>query len=63
MTAAARTEELATFTPNKRLPVYNWFYYKEGFSRELVMMLLERHLHQNSSSTSTKESVSVLDPF
>ena len=32
---------LATFIPNKALPVYNWFYYKEGFSRELVMRLLQ----------------------
>jgi len=31
---------LATFVPNKRLPVYNWFYYKEGFSRDIVMELL-----------------------
>ncbi len=33
--------ELATFIPNKRLPVYNWFYYKEGFSRNLVMNLIK----------------------
>ncbi len=28
---------LVTYVPNKQLPVYNWFKYKEGFSRELVM--------------------------
>ncbi|MBI4182158.1 MAG: hypothetical protein HY520_04300 [Candidatus Aenigmarchaeota archaeon] len=33
--------ELATFVPNKRLPVYNWFYYKEGFARDLVWQLLD----------------------
>jgi len=33
--------DLATFVPNKRLPVYNWFYYKEGFSRDLVFKLIE----------------------
>ena len=33
--------ELATFIPNKRLPVYNWFYYKEGFSRNLVVNLIK----------------------
>lgn len=27
---------LATFVPNKNLPVYNWLYYKEGYSRDLV---------------------------
>jgi DNA modification methylase len=32
--------KIATFLPNKGLPVYNWFYYKEGFSRDLVMQLL-----------------------
>ena len=30
---------LVTYVPNKQLPVYNWFKYKEGFSRELVMRL------------------------
>jgi DNA modification methylase len=33
--------ELATFVPNKHLPVYNWFYYKEGFSRDLIFKLIE----------------------
>jgi len=33
--------ELATFVPNKHLPVYNWFYYKEGFSRDLVFKLIK----------------------
>lgn len=43
---------LATFVPNKKLPVYNWFYYKEGFARELVTMLIEMFSPD-----------SVLDPF
>ena len=30
---------LATFVPNKHLPVYNWFYFKEGFSRDLIFKL------------------------
>ncbi|MFH0956573.1 MAG: DNA methyltransferase [Candidatus Aenigmatarchaeota archaeon] len=33
--------ELATFIPNKGLPVYNWFYYKEGYARDLVMKLID----------------------
>jgi SAM-dependent methyltransferase len=45
----------ATFVPNKNLPVYNWFYYKEGFSRDLVFSLIER-FDLGSDST-------VLDPF
>jgi hypothetical protein len=34
-------EELVTFAENKTEPVYNWFYYKEGFSRTLVWDLLK----------------------
>jgi DNA modification methylase len=33
--------EDATFVPNKFLPVYNWFYYKEGYSRGMVLKTLE----------------------
>ena len=32
---------LATFVPNKHTPIYNWYYYKEGFARELVLLLLD----------------------
>lgn len=55
--------KLATFVPNKQLPVYNWFYFKEGFARDLVMLLLDKYANVNSSSTSAKQSVNVLDPF
>lgn len=34
-------KELATFMPNKPLPVYNWFYFKEGFSKQLVDILID----------------------
>ncbi|MFA4819969.1 MAG: DNA methyltransferase [Candidatus Aenigmatarchaeota archaeon] len=47
--------ELATFVPNKHLPVYNWFYYKEGFAKELVDKLIEMF--------EIKEGMIVLDPF
>ncbi|MBI2580166.1 MAG: hypothetical protein HYW27_04675 [Candidatus Aenigmarchaeota archaeon] len=47
--------ELATFVPNKRAPVYNWFYYKEGFSRDLVMKILDMFQHN--------AEMPVLDPF
>jgi hypothetical protein len=36
-----RLGRLATFIPNKKLPVYNWFQFKEGFSRDLVFLLVE----------------------
>jgi hypothetical protein len=61
MADAFRMEEklefgpLATFMPNKARPVYNWLYYKEGFSRELVIKLL------NMFSPDRKDWV--LDPF
>ncbi|MCD6522925.1 MAG: hypothetical protein J7K68_04190 [Candidatus Diapherotrites archaeon] len=31
----------ATFIPNKHEPVYDWFYYKEGFSKQLVFNVLD----------------------
>jgi len=46
---------LATFIPNKRSPVYNWLYYKEGFSAELVFRLLDMF--------GIKPGQTVLDPF
>jgi len=46
---------LATFIPNKHLPIYDWFFYKEGFSRDLVMMLIDNF--------GLKEGGRVLDPF
>ena len=46
---------LVTFIPNKKMPVYNWFYYKEGFARELVHKMLD-------DFNMTKGKV-VLDPF
>ncbi|MBI5884921.1 hypothetical protein HZB89_02370, partial [archaeon] len=52
-----RTElgELATFTPNKFTPIHNWLYYKEGYARELVYLLIkELGLHEGGL---------VLDPF
>ena len=48
-------KELATFVPNKTLPVYNWFYYKEGFAKGLVDKLIEMF--------KLKEGQTVLDPF
>jgi len=46
---------LVTFVPNKDLPVYNWFYFKEGFSRDFVMLML------NKFEVTSEEWV--LDPF
>lgn len=46
---------LVTFIPNKHIPIHNWFYYKEGFSRDFVV-LVSRQLGLGGDSW-------VLDPF
>jgi len=46
---------LATFTPNKNDPIHRWFYYKEGFAKELVIKLLEKF--------GVSDGGWVLDPF
>jgi DNA modification methylase len=47
--------ELVTFARCKKEPIYNWFYYKEGYSGELVWNLLkEFNIGKNST---------ILDPF
>ncbi|PIU21459.1 MAG: hypothetical protein COT15_02220 [Candidatus Diapherotrites archaeon CG08_land_8_20_14_0_20_34_12] len=42
-----------TFIPNKTIPIHNWFYYKEGYSKELVEWLIKKW----------KISGKILDPF
>ena len=46
---------LVTYVLNKNLPLYNWFKYKEGFSRELVVRLFKEFGLQKSDT--------VFDPF
>lgn len=47
--------KLVTFIPNKKLPVYSWFYFKEGFSRDFVHLMNDLFKLENDSI--------VLDPF
>ena len=47
--------KLATFEPNRGLPIHNWFPYKEAFSRDLVVMLAKSFYLFSGDS--------VLDPF
>ncbi|MEM5868617.1 MAG: DNA methyltransferase [Candidatus Aenigmatarchaeota archaeon] len=47
--------KIVTFVPNKKLPIYNWLYFKEGFSRDFVFMMLEKF--------NIKQGNLVLDPF
>ncbi len=44
--------KLATFSPNRKYPIYRWFHYKEAFARDLVVELLENWKPKR-----------VLDPF
>lgn len=46
---------LATFVPNKKEYIYNWFYYKEGYARELVEKVID--IFQ------IKKGQTVFDPF
>jgi DNA modification methylase len=47
---------LCTYVPNKKLPVFRWFKYKEGFSRALVERLLTEEWRLATDSV-------VFDPF
>jgi len=47
--------DIVTFTPNKDIPRYNWFYFKEGYSREFVMTMFKKFRVDTESW--------VLDPF
>lgn len=48
-------KDLVTFIPNKKELIHNWYYFKEGFSKQLVDIFIDRfNLDKNSL---------VLDPF
>lgn len=49
-------EKLVTFEGNLGLPVYSWFFYKEGFSKQLVEDLLQEFYPE-------KKDILILDPF
>jgi len=48
-------KELVTFVPNRKEPIHNWYWYKEGFSRAMVDYALDLFNAQADSV--------VLDPF
>jgi hypothetical protein len=50
-----RLKELVNFKNNARTPVHRWYYFKEGYSHELVEKLLTEFEIKNRST--------VLDPF
>ena len=47
--------DLVSFTQNKTTPVYNWFYYKEGFARDFVWDALKE--------LEVKPGSVILDPY
>ncbi|MFQ6087030.1 MAG: DNA methyltransferase [Candidatus Bathyarchaeia archaeon] len=47
--------KLVTFEPNRRLPIYNWFHFKEAFSRDFVTLMLNQF--------DIRQGDWVLDPF
>ncbi|MBN2203041.1 MAG: DNA adenine methylase [Candidatus Aenigmarchaeota archaeon] len=54
-TEALDFKKLVTYIPNKIEPVHNWYYFKEGFSKQLVDTFIQR-FGLNSKSL-------VLEPF
>jgi len=52
---ALELKKLVTFIPNKKEPIHNWYHFKEGFSKKLVDITLEKF--------ELKENSIVLDPF
>lgn len=46
---------LVTFVPNKNEPIHNWYWFKEGFSKQLVDIFLENF--------EVKKDSIILDPF
>jgi SAM-dependent methyltransferase len=52
---ATELKYLVTFIPNKRELIHNWYYFKEGFSRQLVDIFIDKF--------QLNESSIVLDPF
>ncbi len=55
ITETPEYKNLVTFELCKKMPIYNWFYYKEGFAPELVWNLLRRF--------EIPKGATVLDPF
>ncbi len=47
--------KILTFVPNKNIPIYNWFYYKEGYSRDFMAYAYKK-------MKITQKDI-ILDPF
>jgi len=51
----ALNRQLVSFQANKKIPIYNWFSYKEGFSSDMVKLFIKEY--------PKKKGVVVFDPF
>lgn len=51
----ALNRQLVSFQANKKIPIYNWFSYKEGFSSDMVKLFIKE--------CPKKKGVVVFDPF
>ncbi len=52
---ALKFKKLVTFIPNKKEPIHNWYYFKEGFSKQLVDIFINQFKLDKDSL--------LLDPF
>jgi DNA modification methylase len=48
------SRQIVSFQANKKIPIYNWFSFKEGFSSEMIKLFIRE---------STKKKGIILDPF
>lgn len=48
------SRQLVSFQANKKVPIYNWFTFKEGFSSEMVKLFIKEY---------PKKEGMILDPF
>ncbi len=55
MKKSPELKKLVTFIPNKKESIHNWYYYKEGFSKQFVELFLKQFDIQKDET--------VLDPF
>jgi hypothetical protein len=51
----ALNRQLVSFQASKKVPIYNWFSYKEGFSSDMVKLFIKEY--------PKKKGVVILDPF
>ena len=60
-------KDLTNFSLNRKLPVYNWIWFREGFSREIVWKIMDmfdmRQTGSHHFGYNDPKGFQVLDPF